>query len=59
MLFRSGELFESGNAALLAKKIRDLWENEELLGRYAENCRNVKFDCVEEYTKKIFELYEH
>ena len=55
----TGELFESGNAALLAKKIRDLWENEELLGRYAENCRNVKFDCVEEYTKKIFELYEH
>lgn len=55
----TGELFESGNAALLAKKIKDLWGNQELLGRYTENCRNVKFDCVEEYTKKLFELYEH
>lgn len=53
----TGELFESGNADVLAGKIRALWEQKDKLQIYTENCKNVKFDNVEEYTKKLLKLY--
>ena len=53
----TGELFESGNADVLARKIRTLWEQKDKLQVYTENCKNVKFDNVEEYTKKLLKIY--
>ena len=55
----TGELFESGNADVLARKVRELWEQQDKLRFYTENCKNVKFDNVEEYTKKLLKIYEN
>ena len=54
---KTGELFESGNAAQLKEKIQTLWENRELTDRYSENCAHLRFDDVEAYTEKLLKLY--
>lgn len=54
---KTGELFESGNAATLEEKIRTLWEDRELTDRYSENCAHLRFDDVEAYTEKLLKLY--
>lgn len=54
---KTGELFESGNAAQLEKKIRTLWEDRELTARYSENCAHLRFDDVAAYTEKLLKLY--
>ena len=55
---RTGELFESGNAEELSGKIRRLWEDKELTEAYGRNCKEVRFDTVEEYCKKLMPIYE-
>ena len=55
---KTGELFESGNAAQLKGKIQALWENRELTDRYSENCADVRFDDVARYTEKLMKLYK-
>ena len=54
----TGELFKSGNAEDLAAKIRKLWEDRALTDRYSENCRNVEFDTVETYVKKLLKIWK-
>lgn len=54
---RTGELFESGNAAELKEKIQKLWNDAELTNRYSRNCRDVKFDSIEEYSNKLIKIY--
>ena len=54
---RTGELFESGNAAQLTEKIRRLWEDRVLTDRYSKNCAHVRFDDVRSYTEKLLKLY--
>lgn len=54
---KTGELFESGNAAQLEEKIQTLWENRELTDRYSENCAHLRFDDVAAYTEKLLKLY--
>ena len=54
---KTGELFESGNAAQLKEKIQTLWENRELTDRYSENCAHLRFDDVAAYTEKLLKLY--
>lgn len=54
----TGELFEAGNAVMLEKKIRKLWENETLCMQYTQNCKKNKFDSLEEYCKKILKIYQ-
>ena len=54
---KTGELFESGNAAQLEEKIRTLWGNRELTDRYSENCAHLRFDDVAAYTEKLLKLY--
>lgn len=53
----SGELFPSGDAEALIKKIRALWDDKEKLKRYQNGCRNVRFDNVSEYAGKLMEFY--
>lgn len=49
----TGELFEAGNAGLLQEKIEKLWTQPELCRKYQENCKDIKFDTIEEYCAKI------
>ncbi|MBO5207793.1 MAG: glycosyltransferase, partial [Lachnospiraceae bacterium] len=49
----AGELFEAGNAKLLQEKITKLWMQPELCRKYQENCKDIKFDTIEEYCDKI------
>lgn len=54
----TGELFEGGNEEQLRTKILALWNDREKLQKYTENCGNVKFDSVEEYCRKLLDIYK-
>lgn len=54
---KTGELFESGNAVDLKEKIHKLWENKKLTVEYSENCKSISFDTIDEYYKKLIEIY--
>lgn len=54
---KTGELFESGNAADLKAKILGLWNDRELCRKYSENCKEIRFDTVDEYCQKLMTLY--
>lgn len=54
----TGELFSCGDKEQLKDKIQKLWENKELLKKYANNCDNVKFSSLEEYCEKLCEIYK-
>lgn len=55
---KTGELFESGNAEELKRKIEKLWSDPERLQRYSENCRDVRFDDLSAYTEKLMKIYK-
>ena len=55
---KTGEVFETGNADDLEKKVLKLWKNKELLEEYTENCKTIEIETIEKYTKKILEIYE-
>lgn len=55
---KTGELFESGNGADLKAKIRKLWDDKELCGKYSENCKDINFNTVDEYYEKIIKVYQ-
>lgn len=54
---KTGELFESGNAAALKAAILRLWEDKALTDTYSRNCRDIHFDTIQEYTDKLMKLY--
>lgn len=54
---KTGELFESGNGRELQEKILKLWNDQGLCMKYAENCRDIHFDSVEEYSRKLMKIY--
>lgn len=54
---KTGELFESGNIIELKKYILHLWNNRELCVTYGHNCKEIVFDNLEEYCKKLLEIY--
>lgn len=41
---KTGELFESGNAEDLKKKIEKLWGDKKLCAEYSANCKDISFD---------------
>ncbi|MCM1530588.1 MAG: glycosyltransferase [Alistipes sp.] len=53
----TGELFESGNVNELKSKIQKLWNDRSLTDLYSQNCRNISFDTVEEYARKLMMIY--
>ena len=55
----TGELFESGNTGELKKKIEKLWKDKDLTDQYSQNCKDIRFDDVETYTKKLMEIYNN
>jgi glycosyltransferase involved in cell wall biosynthesis len=50
---QTGELFESGNAEELKKKVLDLWTDREKAMSYAENCDHVEFMSAGEYMERL------
>lgn len=54
---KTGELFRSGDAAELKNIIRALWEHEERVKQYRENCGEIEFDDIAEYTRKLMRIY--
>lgn len=55
---KTGELFESGNIKELTNKLYDMWNSPAKIDSYTQNCKNIKFDTIKEYTNKIMELYK-
>lgn len=55
---KNGELFQSGDLDSLCDKIWTLWNDEEKLREYQQNCQIKSFDTVEEYCEKLLALYE-
>lgn len=54
---KTGELFESGNAAALKSKIQMMWNDKEKLAAMSENCRPDRFLSLEQYTKEMMTYY--
>lgn len=54
----TGELFESGNTQELKDKILKLWNDLNLCNEYTNNCKNAKFNTIDEYYSKLIKLYE-
>lgn len=55
---KTGELFESGDAAELKRKVQTLWNDPERLRMYGENCRGVLFDDLRAYTEELMKIYK-
>ena len=55
---QTGETFEAKNSEDLKNKIITLWQDKKKLEEYSRNCKNVKYETLETYTKKILEIYE-
>lgn len=54
----TGEPFKSGDMQQLKQRVQDLWNNRELLSRYSENCRRKSFSSIEDYTRKLIQIYK-
>lgn len=54
---KTGMLYESKNEGELKKCILELYSNAEKLKEYCNNCRNMKFDTLNEYGKKLLKIY--
>lgn len=54
----TGELFESGNAAELIQKLKDIYFDNNKLISYAENCKDVDFSVINQYTEEFLHLVE-
>lgn len=54
---KTGELFESGNENELKEKIASLWDDEDRLSKYAENCKSLDFSSIGDYCDRLMSLY--
>lgn len=55
---KTGKLFESGNDKDLKEKIEILWNDKELIKQYTLNCKNIRFDTIDEYMEKLMLIYQ-
>ena len=54
---KTGELFNSGNIIELKNIIYNLYNDKAKLTNYIKNCKLASFDTIEEYYKKLMEIY--
>ena len=54
---RTGELFKPGDKADLKKKILELWSDQTKTAEYSRNCKDISFDDIDIYYKKIMKIY--
>lgn len=55
---KTGELFASGNAEELKRKIQKLWNDKQLTMEYSRNCMSHSFDEIGIYVDKLMMIYE-
>lgn len=55
---RTGELFEPGAKAELKQKIKDFWSDQGKIEEYSRNCKDIRFDDIEQYYEKIMKIYK-
>lgn len=55
---KTGELFESGNVKELSEVIQKLWNDHDLISQYSKNCKDIKFDDINEYGRKLIRIYQ-
>ena len=55
---RTGELFISGDKDDLKEHIYNLWNDRDRLKEYSNNCKVKKFDTIDDYYKKIIDIYQ-
>lgn len=55
---KTGILFDSGNLSDLKDCIINLWNNPKLVDEYSKNCKNVSFDDLGSYVKKLMDIYK-
>ena len=54
----TGELFESGNGEELMQAVQALYRDKVKLAAYSENCGQIRFDTLEQYTQKLMCIFE-
>jgi len=54
---KTGELFKAGDKDDLKEKIQNLWNNTDLIKEYSRNCKDIKFDSIDDYYKKLLTIY--
>ena len=55
---KTGELFKSGSWESQKQKIEQMWKDTRESNFYSENCKDITFDTVAEYTQKLMTLYQ-
>lgn len=55
---KTWNLFESGNSTELKSQIEKLWNNKNQTNIYSENCKNIKFDTINQYYEKLIKIYQ-
>ena len=55
----TGELFESGNATALKKRIDEMCHAEKIVSEYPKHCGNISFDTTEEYAQRLIKDCYH
>lgn len=53
----TGKLFESKNIKELVEAIKEIVNNQEKKTRYTNACKAVEFDNLNDYTKKLLQIY--
>ena len=53
----NGELFGSGDVTDMKDHILKIWSNRNIAEVYCRNLQRLKFDCAEDYAKKILRVY--
>lgn len=54
---KTGELFICGDKDDLIKKISSMWNEHTKNVKYIENCAELSFDTIKEYTEKLMKIY--
>ena len=53
-----GELFKSGSVEALKTAIQNLYNDTERIQQYTKACKEIKYDSLQTYCKKLVELYQ-
>lgn len=54
---KTGELVDAGNIEELKEKVLELWNDEKKCIKYSKNCLEKEFDSLEDYCKKLLNIY--
>ena len=57
-VMESQSLMTPGNLKELTEKIEYLYNNKGLCRQMSENCRDIKYDTIKEYSEKLIKLYK-